>query len=116
MKHISLRAPTDLGLLLLTQTNQTQVKTSFGLQEEFSLQLNMVKELNIALVAAMSPFGNQKGNQSDDQINIESWEIHRDLQRSGVCILSKPMLGDHCTSGLLSSRFPYFLSQFDLEF
>lgn len=75
----------------------------------------MFKELNL-LVAAMSHFANQKGNQSDDQINIEIWAVHTDFQRSGVYILTKPMLGDHHTCELLSRVVPYFLSQFDLEF
>lgn len=47
-------AATDLGPLLLNWTNQTQGKTSFWLEEEFSLQLSMDKELNFAPVAATS--------------------------------------------------------------
>lgn len=86
------------------------------MQEEFSLQLDMFKELNLVLVAAMSHFANQKGNQSDDQINIEIWAVHADFQRSGVYILTKPMLGDTIPVNYFPVWFLIFLSQFDLEF
>lgn len=116
MKDISVGAATDLGAAIC-QTEPIQLKERLVFDWRRNFHISWVCSRNyVAPVAATSHYANQKRSRSEDQINKKRWADNEESQRSGICVLTKPIPGEHHISGLLINMFPYFLSQIDLEF